>query len=277
MAAGVRLLERLAGGEWGAYLGDIADGRRVVFKPLPVHSIFAESRVRAAVGMAESLRVGGYPAPRYLDVVVIDDQVCTLQEFVSGHVPVVLGTQHATSLIELWSSHQAAAPVPDRSWGEALVERLRDPDSPDQRMLRGSSDSRIRRLAMEMAAVGLETGPGLFRSGDIVHGDFHHRNLLTDHGRVTAVIDWEGARAGDSRWDLVTLGWSSPPGSGSVDPAALALVRTEVDVSVPTEVRRPLAAAMALEKLAYGLRAGPAARSWAVAITRGWLRPQWVR
>lgn len=267
----------MAGGEWGAYLGEIADGRRVVFKPLPVHSIFAESRVRAAVGMAESLRVSRYPAPRYLDVVVIDDHVCTLQEFVGGDVPAVLGAQHATALAELWRRHQAPAPIPDPGWDAALIDRLRDPDDADQRMLRGSSDSRIGRLATELTAVGLETGPELFRSGDVVHGDYHYRNLLADDGRVTAVIDWEGARAGDSRWDLVTLAWSSPPGSGSVDPAALALIHAEVDVSVPSEVRRALAASMALEKLAYGLRAGPAARSWAVAITRAWLRPQWAR
>jgi aminoglycoside phosphotransferase (APT) family kinase protein len=40
---------------------------------------------------------------------------------------------------------------------------------------------------------------------DLVHLDFHHRNLLRDGQRLVAVIDWEGSRPGDRVFDLVTF------------------------------------------------------------------------
>jgi Ser/Thr protein kinase RdoA (MazF antagonist) len=43
----------------------------------------------------------------------------------------------------------------------------------------------------------------------IVHGDFHHRNLLTENRRVTAVVDWDDAIEGDPVFDLVTLAFCS--------------------------------------------------------------------
>jgi aminoglycoside phosphotransferase (APT) family kinase protein len=39
----------------------------------------------------------------------------------------------------------------------------------------------------------------------IVHGDFRLDNLLIDHGRVTAVLDWEMATLGDPLTDLALL------------------------------------------------------------------------
>jgi hypothetical protein len=40
---------------------------------------------------------------------------------------------------------------------------------------------------------------------DLVHLDFHPGNVLVDSGRVTGVIDWDGATRGDRHFDLVTL------------------------------------------------------------------------
>jgi aminoglycoside phosphotransferase (APT) family kinase protein len=44
----------------------------------------------------------------------------------------------------------------------------------------------------------------------IVHWDFTPDNVLVGDGRVTGVIDWEGVRAGDPRFDLVTLAFYAP-------------------------------------------------------------------
>jgi Predicted aminoglycoside phosphotransferase len=44
----------------------------------------------------------------------------------------------------------------------------------------------------------------------IVHWDFTPDNVLADDGHVTGVIDWEGVRAGDPRFDLVTLAFYAP-------------------------------------------------------------------
>ena len=44
----------------------------------------------------------------------------------------------------------------------------------------------------------------------IVHWDFTPDNVLVRDGRVTGVIDWEGVRAGDPQFDLVTLAFYAP-------------------------------------------------------------------
>ena len=40
---------------------------------------------------------------------------------------------------------------------------------------------------------------------DLTHMDFHPGNVLVDAGRITGVIDWDGAARGDRHFDLVTL------------------------------------------------------------------------
>jgi aminoglycoside phosphotransferase (APT) family kinase protein len=44
----------------------------------------------------------------------------------------------------------------------------------------------------------------------IVHWDFTPDNVLVRAGRVSGVIDWEGVRAGDPAFDLVTLAFYAP-------------------------------------------------------------------
>jgi aminoglycoside phosphotransferase (APT) family kinase protein len=44
----------------------------------------------------------------------------------------------------------------------------------------------------------------------IVHWDFTPDNVLLRDGRVSGVIDWEGVRAGDPAFDLVTLAFYAP-------------------------------------------------------------------
>lgn len=40
---------------------------------------------------------------------------------------------------------------------------------------------------------------------DLVHFDYHPRNVLVESGRITGVIDWDGAARYDGTFDLVTL------------------------------------------------------------------------
>jgi Ser/Thr protein kinase RdoA (MazF antagonist) len=42
-------------------------------------------------------------------------------------------------------------------------------------------------------------------SSDIVHFDFTPSNILVAGGRISGVIDWDGACAGDRAFDLATL------------------------------------------------------------------------
>ncbi len=60
----------------------------------------------------------------------------------------------------------------------------------------------VRDPVMDEAFVWLsERTPADARVG-LVHGDYRTGNLLVDEGRVTAVLDWELAFAGDVRFDL---------------------------------------------------------------------------
>ncbi len=58
----------------------------------------------------------------------------------------------------------------------------------------------------------------------IVHGDFHHRNLLVDDGRVTGVFDWDIAGPGEWRFDLVNLAFACQMYPKTCEPDALATV-----------------------------------------------------
>src|SRR6266508_1691205 len=46
---------------------------------------------------------------------------------------------------------------------------------------------------------------GRLPEGDLVHIDFHHRNMLREGDELVAVVDWEGCRPGDRAFDLVTF------------------------------------------------------------------------
>jgi len=57
-------------------------------------------------------------------------------------------------------------------------------------------------------AVGGGMGP--LPERDLVHVDFHHRNVLRDGGELIAVVDCEGFRSGDRLFDLVTFAYCLP-------------------------------------------------------------------
>ena len=47
--------------------------------------------------------------------------------------------------------------------------------------------------------------PDTLTGHDAVHCDYQPSNLLASRGRITGVVDWDGAGRGDRRLDLVTL------------------------------------------------------------------------
>ena len=57
---------------------------------------------------------------------------------------------------------------------------------------------------------------GLFNAGLLaatatdrvwIHGDLHPRNVLVNHGRLSAVLDWGDVTAGDAAADLAAVWW----------------------------------------------------------------------
>jgi aminoglycoside phosphotransferase (APT) family kinase protein len=57
-------------------------------------------------------------------------------------------------------------------------------------------------------AVGADADPMWFPTDGIVHLDLHTDNMLAgDDGTLTGIIDWEGACAGDPRFDLISFAY----------------------------------------------------------------------
>jgi len=186
------------------------------------------------------LRELGYPAPRYLRV----ETDWALQEELRGE-PLEqwrpLDGSIAARLLELRALHAEAAPMQGGSWRRVVVSSvlsgarsylrlatLRDHSERSRELLARCQDA-VRRFGDRVPALDA-----------IVHWDFTPDNVLVQDGRVTGVIDWEGVRAGDPRFDLVTLTFYAPgtplleaavcdldPGLRSVYQAHLCVRQTE--------------------------------------------------
>jgi hygromycin-B 4-O-kinase len=74
-----------------------------------------------------------------------------------------------------------------------------DPSLADNPVARAAIEA-VRRLA-----------PSDARPRRLIHGDFRSANLISDGGRITAVIDWDRAMAGDPDYDAANvLFWREP-------------------------------------------------------------------
>jgi aminoglycoside phosphotransferase (APT) family kinase protein len=99
-----------------------------------------------------------------------------------------------------------AAPEPGPGWQQNIVQSVLH--GFDSYCVISSLENYSRRTADLLERLqGLVTEwDGLpFRSGDIVHFDFHHNNILFNDADLTGVVDWDGVSAGDRAFDLVTL------------------------------------------------------------------------
>jgi aminoglycoside phosphotransferase (APT) family kinase protein len=105
-------------------------------------------------------------------------------------------------------------------------------------------------LERRITAVGRDH-PDHLAGTDAVHGDFHHENLLICDGRITGVIDWDGAGRGDRQFDLVTLRFGLRPDNSTA--GARARLDAILD-AMPDEVLRPAWAHMSLRMADWAIR-----------------------
>ncbi|GAB3426461.1 hypothetical protein GCM10027569_65820 [Flindersiella endophytica] len=256
------VVRQLTGGEWGAFLARSGAGETVVLKVMPRHWLFGYERVATAVRLAATLREEGYPIPRYLDVGTVGADVYTVQETVAGTVPDTLALAHVRRLLELWQRHEGGAvraAQRELNW----AERLEGERQAGKELLASGVRPELQQLADRAIALLSSADPGVLRTGDVVHGDFHHRNLLAVGSDVTAVFDWEGAHAGDSRHDLLRLA-SAAIAAGQVEPAGAAWLRAEVERWVPAEVRAILGAIQVLDDFRFVMTVTGKHQAWTV-------------
>ncbi|MEV4351638.1 phosphotransferase [Actinoplanes sp. NPDC049596] len=191
---GVRLqLEGPApGGEVGAAYVRWPDGRR---------SVLTEGRSRTGP-LVDKARAAGVPTARQELAAHIDGARVIVQQRLPGAPP-----QHADAaliaqmiavndrLAGLLAAEPAPAPADLYLTGDGPGFCLHEP-------LARHSD-RTARLLERIHRIGAGH-PGMV-GDDLVHLDFHPGNVLVDGGRLTGVIDWDGATRGDRHFDLVTL------------------------------------------------------------------------
>jgi Phosphotransferase enzyme family len=235
------------GGQVGAAYVRWPDGHRAVLTWRPGISLAGARSGPLAVPAA--LRATGYPAPATELAAHVGDGVAVVQELLPGtavrHVDTAildqalrLSTRHAGVLAGHPQVPAYRLYLCDDGPGYCLHEPLR------------RFSPRAADLERRIAAVGRDH-PDRLAGDDAVHGDFHHENFLARDGRLTGVIDWDGAGRGDRRFDLVTLRFGLRPGNSTA--AARQRLDRILD-DLPDELLRPAWAHMGLRMADWAIR-----------------------
>jgi Ser/Thr protein kinase RdoA (MazF antagonist) len=242
----------LAGGEVGATEVRDQDGRRLVLKQWPGGDEEG-AELQAGIALVERLRSAGYPAPRYLLAGSFDGQVMAVQTWVDGRQREDMNAAMVGRLAELALRHGGVEVPASDAFGTWLTGSLLDGCDGYciHEPLRTHSDE-TRALLDRVRAIGARTAGRIEPSTGVVHRDFHHRNVLWQGDEVAAVIDWEGAGAGDPAFDLVTLAFGLSVATGP--PQARELPWRAAERSRSPEVLQAYAAHMALRQVDWSIR-----------------------
>ena len=202
-AIGVELIGRLEHGEGtGAYAVRNANGTDAVLK-LYTGDVLD---LGAPAGVIDALRARGYPAPATLAKGEIDGAVYEIQELLPGAPVENLPRALVPNALELIALQRDVGLTGRRPWVDDIVTSVLEGRTgycehaamaEHSDVTRGLLD-RLRRIAD-----GARTVP--VSQTDVVHYDFSPYNILASAGRITAVVDWDGATSGDAAFDLVTL------------------------------------------------------------------------
>lgn len=191
---GVRLvLEGPApGGEVGAAYVRWPDGRR---------SVLTAARTRSAA-LVDRARAAGVPTARHELTARVDGVRVVVQQRLPGAPPATLDAGLVRQMLRV--NDQLAgvlAGEPDPRPAELYLTSagpgfcLHEPLT--------AYGPRAQRLLSWVHEVGAD---GTHMVGDdLTHMDFHPGNVLVDRGRLSGVVDWDGAQRGDRHFDLVTL------------------------------------------------------------------------
>jgi len=194
--AGLEFLGQAAAGEVGAAFVRWPDGRDGVL----TRGFGSAADLRRTAEVLDAARQDCLPVPRYDLLAELPGSVGVVQERLPGQAPQTVDRALLESMIALtdqFADRGGSLPVPsmyllESGPGFCLHESLQ------------VYDDRTRKLLDRVHEIG-RAEPGGMAGDDLVHLDFHTGNVLTDAGRITGIVDWDGIGRGDRRFALVTL------------------------------------------------------------------------
>lgn len=207
---GFELGARAIGGEsQGAWFATAPDGTSVVLKWFPDET--AVDRYAVLLPALDELRARGVPVPEYTHVAAVDGGTLSAQRVLPGRSEDNPSPAVVEAMVECVAAKAGIAgprPAPDlRPWGEFVVHTLttgQDGWVMHEPLRTGGRRSVA--LLERVEAIGAGADPRRFPDDGLVHLDLHTDNVLVgDDGTLTGIIDWEGACAGDHRFDLVAF------------------------------------------------------------------------
>jgi hypothetical protein len=180
------------GGEVGAAYVRWPDGRR---------SVLSEGRTRTGP-LVDRARAAGVPTARHELVAHVDGVRVIVQERLPGRPPTTLDADLVAQMIAvtdrlagLLAADPGPRPVPLHLLTDGPGFCLHEPLA--------AYDRRTARLLRRIHEIGA-AGSAMI-GDDLVHLDFQPGNVLQAGGRLTGVVDWDGATRGDRHFDLTTL------------------------------------------------------------------------
>jgi aminoglycoside phosphotransferase (APT) family kinase protein len=190
----------------GAWFATATDGAPVVLKWSPDEAM--AERYEALLPALDELRARGVPVPRYLAVIPFEGGTLSAQTSLPGRSednpsPAVVGG--IVACVAAKAGLRGPPPAADQStWGAFVVHALTIGQGgwATHEPLR-TWGRRSASVLDRAQAVGANASPGEFPDDGLVHLDLHTDNVLVEDGALSGVVDWEGACAGDHRYDLV--------------------------------------------------------------------------
>jgi hypothetical protein len=247
----LRATGRLTGGEIGAAALADGGGRRYVAKVLPGGRA-AGTVLAGRLARLDDLREGGYPIPRYVAAGWYGGHVLAVQEWADGRQRDDLDQEMVAALVALAVRHGEGDGTGGAAFGAWLIGSLREGcDGYCMHAPLQHYNRRTRALLGRVRGVGRRLDPGEVPATGIVHRDFHHRNVLWQGGRVSAVVDWEDSGPGDPALDLVTLAFGLDAARTTAEARELPW---QAVAATPPELLRAYAAHMALRQVDWSIR-----------------------